>query len=113
LSTALNFGPQHALAWQTPAAWQGMLIGFALACLLTWMPSRSAAVVGVATVVAMVSLGSRAPTDPYFAVSLAAWEQGRFIRFHGAAQWLGWLWPYLALVYLALRAVGRAGPGSR
>ena len=27
-------------------------------------------------------------------------EQGRFIRFHGLAQWLGWLWPYAAVVYL-------------
>ena len=26
--------------------------------------------------------------------SLQAWEQGRFIRFHGLAQWVGWLWPY-------------------
>jgi VanZ family protein len=108
LSTALNFGPNHALAWQTPAVWQGLGAGFALACLLAAAPSRVAAVLGVAAIVAMVSLGLRAPADPYFAVSLAAWEQGRFIRFHGLAQWIGWWWPYAALVYLAMRASGRA-----
>jgi hypothetical protein len=27
---------------------------------------------------------------------LQAWEQGRFIRFNGLAQWLGWIWPYAA-----------------
>ena len=34
------------------------------------------------------------------------WEQGRFLRFHGLSQWLGWLWPYAALALglkLALR----------
>jgi hypothetical protein len=52
-------------------------------------------------------LVAQAPIDPYYAESLQAWEQGRFIRFHGAAQWVGWLWPYVALVYLLLRVTAR------
>ena len=36
-----------------------------------------------------------------------AWEQGRFIRFHGLARWVGWLWPYLAMVWLLLNLGGR------
>jgi hypothetical protein len=39
----------------------------------------------------------QAPSSPYFAQTLHAWEQGRFIRFNGIAQWLGWAWPYGAL----------------
>lgn len=35
-----------------------------------------------------------------FVLTLQTWEQGRFIRFHGVVQWLGWLWPYATLVYL-------------
>ena len=31
------------------------------------------------------------------------WEQGRFIRFYGLGQWLGWLWPYVALLYVLVR----------
>jgi len=42
---------------------------------------------------------NQAPASPYFAQTLSTWEQGRFIRFHGLAQWLGWLWPYAVLVY--------------
>jgi hypothetical protein len=45
--------------------------------------------------------------DPYFAQTLQSWEQGRFIRFNGLAQWLGWLWPFAALVYVLLRVSRR------
>jgi hypothetical protein len=56
---------------------------------------------------ALVSLVSQTSEDVYFAQSLQAWEQGRFIRFHGAAQWVGWLWPYAAMAYLLGRAASR------
>jgi hypothetical protein len=46
---------------------------------------------------------NRAPANPYFAQTLQAWEQGRFIRFNGLAQWLGWVWPYAVLVYVLSR----------
>jgi hypothetical protein len=52
-------------------------------------------------------LVAQAPADPYFAESLNAWEQGRFIRFHGAAQWVGWIWPYAGLTYLLARLAVR------
>ena len=57
---------------------------------------------------ALVSLVAQAPADPYFAESLQAWEQGRFIRFHGAAQWIGWAWPYVAMAYLLGRIAAPA-----
>ena len=50
-----------------------------------------------------LSLLNQAPTSAYFAQTLQTWEQGRFIRFHGLVQWLGWLWPYVTLVYVVLR----------
>jgi hypothetical protein len=52
---------------------------------------------------ALVLLVAQAPLDPYFAISLYGWEQGRFIRFHGLAQWIGWLWPFVAMAWLVLR----------
>lgn len=107
LSTALNFGPQHALAWLTPAVLPGLVVGAALAAALAFVPPRGAAALGLVALTALVALVAQAPTDPYFAESLQAWEQGRFIRFHGAAQWVGWLWPYAALVYLLLRVMAR------
>ena len=39
--------------------------------------------------------------------TLQDWEQGRFIRFHGLAQWIGWLWPYGAIVWLLARLAQR------
>ena len=43
------------------------------------------------------------PTGAYHALNLQAWEQGRFIRFHGLALWVAWLWPYLAMAWLMSR----------
>ena len=107
LSTALNFGPDHALAWRTTNAAAGVALGTLLALLATLLPRRMAAGIGLVALSALVALVAHAPADPYFADSLQAWEQGRFIRFHGAAQWVGWLWPYAALVYLLSRVAAR------
>ena len=77
------------------------------------LPPRAAAGLGLLAIAAMVALVNDAPADPYFAQSLFGWEQGRFIRFHGLSQWVGWLWPYVTLLYLLLRVVAREEDGSR
>lgn len=110
LSTALNFGPQHALAWLTPPALPALGLGILLAFMLSDVPRRGAAGIGLVAITALVALVAQAPSDPYYAESLFAWEQGRFIRFHGIAQWIGWLWPYAALWYLFGRVVARDEP---
>ena len=110
LSTALNFAPQHALAWSTTPALVAFGCGMVLAAMLVAVPARVSAGLGLVALTALVVLLAQAPTDPYFSQSLQAWEQGRFIRFHGAAQWVGWLWPYAALAYLLAR-VGASDPG--
>jgi VanZ family protein len=107
LSTAMNFGPSHALAWRTPNAEAGFALGAVLAALCMLLPRRAAAGIGLAALSALVALVAHAPADPYFAESLQAWEQGRFIHFHGAAQWVGWLWPYTTLLYLLVRVAAR------
>jgi hypothetical protein len=107
LSTALNFGPQHMLAWSTPQALAALALGITLASALSVMPGRAAAGLGLMALTALVAFIAQAPSDPYFAQSLQSWEQGRFIRFHGAARWVGWLWPYLAIVYLLARLAAR------
>lgn len=107
LSTALNFGPQHALAWSTPTAAGGMALGLLLAWALLGVGRRVAAGIGLMAIAASVAIVAQAPADPYFAESLNAWEQGRFIRFHGLAQWVGWCWPYVAIGWLLARIGGR------
>lgn len=107
LSTALNFGPDHAFAWATKVSPQGFVVGVLLALLLAWVPRRAAAGIGLMVLAALIILVAQAPRDAYFADSLKAWEQGRFIRFHGAAQWIGWLWPFAAVTYLLSRIAAR------
>ncbi len=113
LSTALNFGPQHALAWFTDVFWLGLLAGSVLAVLVSRLTPRTCVAFGLIGMTALVASVAQAPADPYFAQSLQAWEQGDFIRFHGAAQWVGWLWPFVALGYLLLRSARAQEPEPR
>ncbi len=73
------------------------------ALLLVTLPRRAAGVLLLLVLVWHLNLLNQAPTSAYFAQTLQTWEQGRFIRFHGLAQWLGWLWPYVAGAYLLQR----------
>ncbi len=109
LSTLLNFGPAHAAAWLTPTAVVGAVAAALAAMALA--PLRQRVVQGLALMVlsALVVLVSQAPNDPYFAQNLQAWEQGRFVRFHGLAQWVGWLWPFAAIVWLLSRLSQQEG----
>ncbi|HMO49251.1 MAG TPA: VanZ family protein [Rubrivivax sp.] len=103
LSTALGFGPANALAWVTPQTVPALALGALLAAACAALGTRAAAGLGLVVLGALVVLVSQAPLDPYFAQSLQSWEQGRFIRFHGLALWIGWLWPYAAMVWLLSR----------
>ena len=109
LSTALNFGPEHALAWWSATTWRALALGAALALVAAGTRPRVAAGLGLAALTALVMLVAQAPADPYYAASLQGWEQGRFIRFHGLAQWIGWLWPYAAMAWLLTRLARQDG----
>jgi VanZ family protein len=110
LSSALTYGPTHAWAWISPQAALGLGVAAVAGLLLVALPRRLCPVAMLLCLAVSLSLLNRAPASPYLAQSLELWEQGRFIRFHGLSQWLGWLWPFAALV-LGLRAVVRpAGP---
>lgn len=114
LSTALNFGPQHGLAWLTSLALLGLAAGLLLAVAAARLAAPTCVALGLVALTALIVAVAQAPEDPYFSQSLHAWEQGDFIRFHGAAQWIGWLWPFVAVLYLLLRTARPApapGPG--
>ena len=100
LSTALNFGPSHAWAWITPPTLPGLALGGVLALLAVLLPRRVNAALGLLVLASMIALVTHAPADPYLSQSLHTWEQGRFINLYGMAQWLGWVWPFAALVWL-------------
>jgi hypothetical protein len=107
LSAALTWGPDHAWVWLDIPAKAGLVIGAMLALLMVTVPWRISAAVLLLVLGVYLSVINQAPESPYFAQALQLWEQGRFIRFHGLAQWLGWLWPYAAVVYVTLLLVER------
>ena len=107
LSAALSYGPEHAWAWLDAPVRVGLALAAVLALLTLPLPRRGAAAFALLALAVHLSLLNQAPASPYFAQTLQTWEQGRFIRFHGLAQWLGWLWPYAVLLYLLARLSAR------
>lgn len=97
LSAALSYGPHHAWAWLTLPVQVGLVGALVLAMLVTPVPATACAGLLLLALAVHASLLNQAPTSAYFAQTLQTWEQGRFVRFNGVAQWLGWLWPYAAL----------------
>ena len=109
LSAALNFGPVHAFSWVTLPAMSGLLLGAAAGATLVNRSRTTCAVLGVGVVSLLIALIHLAPPDAYYAQTLQAWENGRFIRFHGLSRWFGILWPYVALTWLLSRLWGHDG----
>jgi hypothetical protein len=112
LSAALSWGPAHAWAWLSLPVQVGLLLALVLAALALPMPRRGCAALVLLALVLHLSLLNQAPASAYFANTLQTWEQGRFIRFNGLAQWLGWLWPYVTLLYVLIR-VSRSDAQNR
>lgn len=112
LSAALSWGPAHAWAWLSLPVRIGLVFGMLLALLMLTVPRRGCAAVLLMALGVHLTVLNQAPASAYFTDTLQAWEQGRFIRFHGLAQWLGWLWPYAAIAYVLIRVSRRERPGG-
>ncbi|MFY7864334.1 VanZ family protein [Roseateles sp.] len=106
LSTGLNFGPQNTWAWLTLATWPGLVAGLVLGLLAVLLPRRVCAALGLVVMCALIALVNQAPSDPYLAQRLQTWEQSRFVNLYGLAEWVGWVWPFVAVAWL-LTLIGR------
>lgn len=111
LSTAMQFGPAQALAWQTPPVTLAGVFALLLALPMAWLPRRLSAVAALLLLAFGVALVSQATPDAYHLAHLQTWEQGRFIRLHGLSLWVAWVWPYACIAWLALHLV-RRGHGA-
>ena len=107
LSWALSYGPANAWGWFGPPAQVGLGAALFLAMVLLPLPQRVCAALVLLCVGVHLAVLNQAPASAYFAQTLQTWEQGRFIRFNGLAQWLGWLWPYGTLAYALALIWGR------
>lgn len=106
LSWALSYGPAHAWSWLSLPVQVGLVLGFGGALLLVRVSGRYCTVLLLLALGLYLVLINQGPSSAYFAQTLQAWEQGRFIRFHGMVQWLAWLWPYAVLAYALARLAG-------
>jgi VanZ family protein len=106
LSGALTYGPLLTWAWLTPESLLGLVMGLFLGLATVWLSVRTCLVLLLVLACVFLALVNQAPANSYFDHNLKGWEQGRFIRFNGLAQWLGWLWPY-ALVADVMRRLAR------
>jgi VanZ family protein len=103
LSAALSYGPVHAWAWLDLPVMLGFVFGGVAALLFLPLSARTAWAFLLLAVLVQQSVLNQSPESAYFAQTLQTWEQGRFIRFHGLVQWLGWLWPYAVLMLALVR----------
>ena len=97
---------------RTAAVRLGLALAPVLLLLALLLPVRACAALALLALVLHLSLLNQAPTSAYFAQTLQQWEQGRFVRFYGLSQWLGWLWPYATLLVLVLRLSRRERRGG-
>ena len=107
LSSALTYGPSHVGVWLSFPVQVGLATAVVLGIGALAVPRRGCAAVALLLLVVHLNVLNDAPTSAYFAQTLQTWEQGRFIRFHGVVQWLGWVWPYAALGWLLVRVSRR------
>lgn len=109
LSSALSFGPEHAWAWLDGSSRWGLVSGAVIGAGLILMPARGALALSLLALGVHLTLLNQAAVDPYFEQTRQVWEQGRFVRFNGLTQWLGWLWPFAALAYVLTRISSGTG----
>ncbi len=103
LSAALSYGPAHAWTWLSLPVMLGFVFGGVVALVFLPLPARAAWTFLLLALLVQQSVLNQSPESAYFAQTLQTWEQGRFVRFHGLVQWLGWLWPYAVLMLALVR----------
>lgn len=100
LSYALLFTPAHALAWLTPGAKGGLLLGGLMVAGLAYAPPVVQRRLAIACLLVSLAALNLMPENPYFNETLQSWIQGKFLNFNGAARFLSIFWPFLALWFL-------------
>jgi hypothetical protein len=81
----------------------GLVCGFVLSLFFVMLSAPTCWVFLLLALLVQQSVLNQSPESAYFAQTLQTWEQGRFIRFNGLVQWLGWLWPYTVMFYAIAR----------
>ena len=110
IATQMVYGPDAPLAWLTPGAQGGLVVGAVLLYGLETLGPRLRASAGVVTAVAGVVLVNLVPDDHYFDTMSAGVQAGQLSNLHGLLRGVSLVWPALAVVWFSRRALR---PGSR
>lgn len=117
LASAVQFGPERALAWLTPGAYGGLALGILSLFAASVGPRVWSARFAMLALLALVVVVNLVPENPYYVDAISAWRQGNLLNFNALAHWLSLLWPYalgcgLAIALLPNAAARRASPAS-
>ncbi|WP_059414704.1 VanZ family protein [Cupriavidus basilensis] len=99
----IQFPDDNAFNWLSDAGRFALLTGSLVLVLLLRLPRWLRGALALATLMVLLVLCNLLPPNPYSWISEQGWRLGRFIHFNSLSQWLGWLWPFLALFYLVWR----------
>jgi len=111
IATRMVYGPTSPLAWLTPGAQGGLVVGAALLYGLETLGPRTRAVCAVALTAVGMLLVSLAPVDHYFQTTVAGMQSGQLLNLHAVLRTVSLVWPMLAIVWFWRRA-GRKGARS-
>lgn len=98
---------EHVLAWLTPGAQYGLLLGLLAVLFAVAMPRTARLALAAVLLMAATVLVNLAPPNPYLVATLKLWQQGHFLNFNGLTRLVSALWAFAALAYLIYLAAQR------
>jgi hypothetical protein len=99
----IQFPDGVAFNWLSEGGRFALLTSSLVLVLLLYVPRWLRAVLAMVALAVLVVLTNVLPSNPYAWISEQGWRMGRFVHFNSLAQWLGWLWPFMAFSYLIWR----------
>jgi len=117
LATWIFFEPGAPLAWLTPGAERGLLIGGGLLLPALLLPRLAQHAIAGTSLLLATALVNLIPENPYLPFDRRLAGFSNVLNFHGLTALVDSLWPYAALAYLSALGLWRgehlAGPSAR
>lgn len=107
LATWIFFEPGMPLAWLTPGASRGLLVGTALLLPALLLPRLAQHAIAGTSLLLATALVNLIPENPYLPFDRRLAGFSNVLNFHGLTQFVDSLWPYAALAYLSALGLWR------
>ena len=107
LATWIFFEPGMPLAWVTPGASRGLLLGTALLLPALLLPRLAQHAIAGTSLLLATALVNLIPENPYLPFGRRLAGFSNVLNYHGLTQLVDSLWPYAALAYLSALGLWR------